>query len=218
MNPINWHTFLFTVCAMLACGMAISVVVARNVVRMAFFLVLSLAAVSGLFFLAGADFVGGMQLMIYVGGTLVLLIFGVMLTAQGPMLTLQTTPTDWLLSALLGGTLMALLIAAGFSVKSWQTAPGIAPPIDQQVTASRLGMGFLGIRVDKSEQANEALRPGMVGYLMPFEVVAIHLLVVLVGASYLARTKVRANQQPAGGVGIGETGDWGSAGPDRGAL
>ena len=39
----------------------------------------------GLFFLAGADFIGAMQLLIYVGGTLVLLMFGVMLTAQEPV-------------------------------------------------------------------------------------------------------------------------------------
>jgi NADH:ubiquinone oxidoreductase subunit 6 (subunit J) len=44
---------------------------------MAFYLVRSLAATAGLFFLAGADFVGAMQIMIYVGGTLVLLFFGV---------------------------------------------------------------------------------------------------------------------------------------------
>ena len=49
---------------------------------MAFYLVISLGATAGLFFLAGAHFVGAMQIMIYVGGTVVLLIFGVMLTAQ----------------------------------------------------------------------------------------------------------------------------------------
>ncbi len=61
-------------------------VLTSNIVRMAFYLVLSLGATSGLFFLAGADFVGAMQLMIYVGGTLVLLVFGVMLTAKGPFI------------------------------------------------------------------------------------------------------------------------------------
>lgn len=196
MNEINWHSFFFLVLALIACIMAITVVVSRNVVRMAFFLVLSLSAVSGLFFLAGADFVGGMQLMIYVGGTLVLLIFGVMLTAQGPLITIKTSATDWLLSALLGGTLMVMLIAAGFSVRSWREPPGKTPPIDQQVTATRLGMGFLGIRVDRETQPNLLLRTGMSGYLMPFEVVSIHLLVVLVGAAYLARTKVRASKRP----------------------
>ena len=57
---------------------------------MAFYLVVSLGAVAGLFFLAGADFVGAVQLMVYVGGTLVLLVFGVMLTARGPLVSMRT--------------------------------------------------------------------------------------------------------------------------------
>ena len=62
-----------------------AVVVTGNIVRMACYLVVSLAAVAGLFFLAGADFLGAVQLMVYVGGTMVLLVFGVMLTARGPV-------------------------------------------------------------------------------------------------------------------------------------
>ncbi len=73
---INWHTLFFLLFAALACGFAIAVAAADNVVRMALYLILSLGATAGLFFLAGAEFVGAMQLMIYVGGTLVLLVFG----------------------------------------------------------------------------------------------------------------------------------------------
>ena len=51
----------------------------------------------GLFFLAGADFVGAMQFLIYVGGTLVLLVFGVMLTAQGPFISMKTASGEWIL-------------------------------------------------------------------------------------------------------------------------
>ena len=70
---INWHSFFFMLFAALACGFAVAVVAAENVVRMALYLVLSLAATAGLFLLAGAEFVGAMQLMIYVGGTLSLI-------------------------------------------------------------------------------------------------------------------------------------------------
>ncbi len=70
---INWHSFFFLLFALVACVFALAVVFSSNIVRMAFYLVLSLGATAGLFFLAGADFVGAMQLMIYVGGTLVLL-------------------------------------------------------------------------------------------------------------------------------------------------
>jgi NADH-quinone oxidoreductase subunit J len=47
------------------------------------------------------------------------------------------------------------------------------------------------VRVDKLEDRPEALKRGMASYLLPFEIVSVHLLVVLVGAAYLARTKRR---------------------------
>jgi NADH:ubiquinone oxidoreductase subunit 6 (subunit J) len=92
---INWHSFFFLLFAAMACGFAVAVVAAANVVRMALYLVLSLAATAGLFLLAGAEFVGAMQLMIYVGGTLVLLVFGVMLTAQAPFVSIATSTGQW---------------------------------------------------------------------------------------------------------------------------
>ena len=70
---------LFWVFAILACGGAVAVVATHNVVRMAFWLVVSLGSVAALFFLLHADFLGAAQLLIYVGGTVVLLVFGVRL-------------------------------------------------------------------------------------------------------------------------------------------
>jgi len=191
-DEINWHSFFFLLFGLLACGFALGVVLSSNIVRMAFYLVLSLGATSGLFFLAGADFVGAMQLMIYVGGTLVLLIFGVMLTAKGPFISMTTSAGEWVLGAIVGGSLLAVLFSAATSVDAWQTAPGGVEKIETQVTATRLGMGLLGARVDKLEEKNPEQLAGMAGYLLPFEIVSVHLLVVLIGAAYLARPKKRA--------------------------
>jgi NADH-quinone oxidoreductase subunit J len=188
---INWHTFFFLLFALIACAFAVAVVVTSNVVRMAFYLVLALSATAGLFFLAGADFVGAMQVMIYVGGTLVLLIFGVMLTAQGPFVTMKTRSGEWILGLLVGGSLLAVLVSAVVSVKSWQPLSNEEMQTDSRVTATRLGMGLLGARVDQLEQPDKTLRSGMSGYLLPFEIVSVHLLVVLIGAAYLARPKKR---------------------------
>ena len=58
---VNWHSVLFLLFAAVACACAVAVVLADNVVRMAFYLVLSLAATAGLFFLAGAEFVGASE-------------------------------------------------------------------------------------------------------------------------------------------------------------
>ncbi len=183
---INFHTLLFYLFAILACGFAVGVVVADNVVRMALYLVLSLGATAGLFFLAGAEFIGAMQLMIYVGGTLVLLVFGVMLTAQAPFVSIKTSPGDRVLAGVVAASLLALLLQAAFSVEAWRR-PGVGevgPPASTPV-----GMALVGVRVD---EASEEAPPGVrSGYLLPFEIVSVHLLVVLVGAAYLARAKRR---------------------------
>jgi NADH-quinone oxidoreductase subunit J len=188
-DPINWNTVFFWLFGAVACTFAVAVVLSNNIVRMAFYLIVSLGATSGLFFLAGADFVGAMQLMIYVGGTLVLLIFGVMLTAKGPFITMKTSAGEWILAAIVGGSLLAVLLAAATSVQAWRQS--YEPPTVPEVTASRLGMALLGARVDKLEEADATQRGGMSGYLLPFEIVSVHLLIVLVGAAYLARPKKR---------------------------
>lgn len=194
MEAINWHSFFFLLFAAVACVFAVAVVLSSNVVRMAFYLVISLAATSGLFFLAGADFVGAMQLMIYVGGTLVLLIFGVMLTAKGPFITMRTSAGEWILGAIVGGSLLAVLVSAAVSIEAWHSVP----PVDSQpqATATRLGMGLLGARVDQLDESDPQQRRGMSGYLLPFEIVSVHLLVVLIGSAYLARPKRRVASGP----------------------
>ncbi len=189
MEPINWHSVFFLLFALVACSFSIAVLVTSNVVRMAFYLVISLAATSGLFFLAGADFVGAMQIMIYVGGTLVLLIFGVMLTAKGPFISMKTSAGEWMLSVLVGGALLVVLLSAATSIRAWQPAAAIDG--EPRPTATRLGFALLGARVDKLEEQDPTQRGGMSGYLLPFEIVSVHLLVVLVGSAYLARPKKR---------------------------
>ena len=192
-SGIYWPSFFFLLFGGTACAFAVAVVFSTNIVRMAFFLILSLAATSGLFFLAGADFVGAMQLMIYVGGTLVLLIFGVMLTAQGPFISMKTRGGEWILAAIVGGSLLAVLVPTAFRFEAWR---GIsrqdAEAVAVQPTAAPLGLGLLGARVDKLEESDAERREGMAGYLLPFEIVSVYLLVVLIAAAYLARAKRRS--------------------------
>jgi NADH-quinone oxidoreductase subunit J len=166
---------------------------------MAFYLVLSLGASAGLFFLAGAEFVGAMQLMIYVGGTLVLLIFGVMLTAQAKFVSLKTRAGEWVLALIVGGSLLFLLSTAAVSVPDWNRPHPVRDsiPLADAKAVTQIGLGLTGIRVDKLDEPNEVLRQGMSGYMLPFVIVSMHLLVVLVGAAYLARAKKRST---AGGI------------------
>lgn len=195
---IHWHSFFFLLMAILACGFALAVVFSNNIVRMAFYLIMSLGAVSGLFFLAGADFVGAMQLMIYVGGTLVLLVFGVMLTARWPWVDMRTSGGQWVLAAIVGASLLAVLLQTAFSVPPWQpseVAQKASPPVAEP-TAGPLGLAMLGVRVEQLAGGSAAEPPrGLAGYLLPFEIVSVHLVVVLVGAAYLARTRQRRSPQ-----------------------
>jgi NADH-quinone oxidoreductase subunit J len=180
------------------------VVVTQNIVRAAAWLLFTLAGVSALYFLLAADFVGATQLIVYVGGTLVLVVFGVMLTAQGPFVSMKTGAAEWALATVVGFVFFGVLAGtASFAV--WPVAP--PPPVDPATspTTQDLGYAFLGIAEATAParltgfppRANAAGRPiepperRRSAYLLPFEVVSVHLLVVLIGAAYLARAKRR---------------------------
>lgn len=205
---MSGQQLLFWVFSLTTCGGAIAVVLSQNVVRMAFWLIISLGASAGLFFLLNADFVGTAQLLVYVGGTLVLLVFGVMLTASGPFSNLKTRPGETFTAAIVALGLMLLLVFSVCSVE-WNnviaaTNKGLPISKSQSVatgfneseegnTARPLGMALLGVRVDHGigGEANA----NRVGYLLPFEIASMHLLVVLIGAAYLARAKRRVQEE-----------------------
>ena len=187
----------FWIFAATTVGAAVAVVLTQNVVRMAFWLILSLGGAAGLFFQLNADFVGSAQLLIYVGGTLVLLIFGVMLTASGPFVNIKSSPGSLVMSGIVGGALLLVILDSACRV-DWVNAGhhdpkgvvtmGFNSPAEGNTTRE-LGLSFLGARPDKDLGSKGAILTA--GYLLPFEIVSVHLLVVLVGAAYLARAKRR---------------------------
>src|SRR5437660_10015337 len=108
------HAALFWILALITGFSAIAVVVTQNIVRCAIWLLFALAGTSGIFFLLGADFVAATQLLVYVGGTLVLVVFGVMLTAQGPFISMKTSAAEWAFSTLVGLLLFGVLSVSAF--------------------------------------------------------------------------------------------------------
>jgi NADH-quinone oxidoreductase subunit J len=218
-------TFLFYALALLTGGCSVAVVVSQNIVRAAAWLLFTLAGVSGIFFLLGASFVGATQLLVYVGGTLVLVVFGVMLTAQGPFIKMKIGAAEWAIATAVGLLLYTLLVLTLVN----SPAPYGAEPADLDDAKSvTLGLALLGDK-DATPAAPltggpEGPRPGAAApaeappppprgggpgaiapptfkppprerrrnsYLFPFEIVSVHLLVVLIGAAYLARAKRR---------------------------
>ncbi len=180
---------LFVLVATATCVSAVGVVASRNVVRMAVWLLFTLIGVALIYFLLGAEFAGAAQLIVYVGGTLVLVVFGVMLTAQGPLRELRTKRVELIVGGVLGAALFVLLAVVSLELGSPQSdnaaLPGTGP----------LGMSFLGVTETSPKGRVSGVPTGTppprtpVAYLLPFEIVSVHLLVVLVGAAYLARAK-----------------------------
>lgn len=184
---------LFAIVATITAVSALGILLSRDIVRMAVWLLFTLIGVSLTYFLLGAEFVGAAQLIVYVGGTLVLVVFGVMLTAHGPLRGLRTRPAEWVVGGVLGLVLFGLLIAVSFRI-----ALPTTPKDDHLPGTAPLGLSFLGV----TETAPKASLSGVpailprtpVAYLLPFEIVSVHLLVVLIGAAYLARAKRRRQE------------------------
>lgn len=172
---MNVELILFVVIALTTACSALAVVFSRNIVRSAIWLLFTLIGVSMLYFLLGAEFVGATQLIVYVGGTMVLVVFGVMLTAQQQFLKIKTKPQEWLVGGLLAVVLCGLLVKVSLDLGANHTTPATEP----MPGAGPLGVGFL------------------TKYLLPFEIISVHLLVVLIGAAYLARPKRRAKEHSA---------------------
>jgi NADH-quinone oxidoreductase subunit J len=190
---LDVQMFVFCVVAGLTALCAVATVLTQNIVRSATWLLFTLAGVSAIFFLLGADIVGAIQLLVYVGGTMVLVVFGVMLTAQGPFISMKTSGAEWAISMFAGVTLLCVLCFGTLAYFDANKAMPVAPPEDPQTShhSATVGQALMGVRNGPvhTEQGNPA-RMGT-HYLLPFEIVSVHLLVVLIGAAYLARAKKR---------------------------
>src|SRR6476646_3509355 len=134
----------FWVVAGLPGASAVMVVVTQNIVRAAAWLLFTLAGTSAVYFLLAADFVGATQLIVYVGGTLVLVVFGVMLTAQGPFVSMRAGAAEWAITILVGTLLFGALVGTTF-LSHWSTQS--PDNIDAAISPStvQLGEAFLGL-------------------------------------------------------------------------
>ncbi len=162
---------LFLGLAALVVLSAWAIVLSQNIVRMAVYLLLTLAGAAGFFFMLDAEFLAAIQLIVYAGGTLILIVFGVMLTSKNPFM--QFKSALWERGV---GALVALLVAGLMLFAMINSALPSAP-----IVATRGGAeaGY--------DQVALIGRLLLTNYLVPFEVSAVLLLVVMVGAAYMAR-------------------------------
>jgi NADH-quinone oxidoreductase subunit J len=200
---MDQQTFLFWSIAGLTGLSAIGVLVTQNIVRAATWLLFTLGGTAGIYFLIGADFVGAVQLIVYVGGILVLVVFGVMLTAQGPFITMRAGPAEWAVALVVGILLFSVLAYTTLTTSWAQASDPRMQDATNSMSSARLGLAFLGFKQITPKADLTGLPPPdpklgqkkqertEMAYLLPFEIISVHLLVVLIAAAYLARAKRR---------------------------
>src|SRR5919106_4152873 len=101
---------LFYLFAAVAAGSALVVVLSRNIVRTAVALLFTLASVAGLYFLLNSEFLAAVQIVVYAGGTLILIIFGVMLTSKSPFSRFEPKLGEVMIALSIGFILLFALI------------------------------------------------------------------------------------------------------------
>jgi NADH-quinone oxidoreductase subunit J len=160
---------LFYLFAGLSGASALGVVLSRNIVRTAVCLLFTLVGVAGLYFLLESEFLAAVQLVVYAGGTLILIVFGVMLTSKSPFSRFEPKQGEIVTAITIAAVLFVALVMAIQSA-------GFVP--DWLDTTQRYPIGALG----------QAL---LGDYLVPFELASVLLLVVMIGAAYLAKGRRR---------------------------
>nr|WP_295934713.1 NADH-quinone oxidoreductase subunit J [uncultured Dyadobacter sp.] len=165
------EAIIFYIFSALTLAAGLVILFSKNLIYGVFSLFVAFLGVAALYVLAGADFLAVSQIMIYVGGILVLLIFGIMLTQKSEKSDDSTRHNrvevlasrqlwGFLAGAILFGLLAKVISASDFKMAG-------------DVIVSKSTIKTIGVEL-------------MTSHLLPFEIAAILLLVALIGAAYLA--------------------------------
>jgi NADH:ubiquinone oxidoreductase subunit 6 (subunit J) len=171
---------LFYVMAFITLASALVVAGSKNLVRSIFMFFVTLFGLAGLYVLALADFVAVTQIVIYVGGILVLILFAFMLSGKEALdaaakqsnrfISFNNIPA-FLLAALFLVVMLNVIFKADVNNLPWVQAAIEAKNV---VSVNDTGINNIGINL-------------MTRYLLPFEAISILLMIALVGAAHLSR-------------------------------
>jgi len=147
---------------------SILTVTSRKILRSAVFLLFVLVSTSGLYFMLNYQFLAAVQLTLYAGGIVVLIIFSILLTSH---IDHKFEPVGWkktVLAALasVAGAILVIVTIMGFSFRA-----GSEPPVN--VEMQTIGKSLLSL--------------GYNGYILPFEVISVLLLAAMVAAIVIAK-------------------------------
>lgn len=161
---MNLYDVIFYLFAIITLGSAALVVSSKNIVHSAFYLLFTFFGVAGIYALLGADFVAVVQLLVYVGGILILLLFGVMLTNKISNVDLRTG-TIHILPAAIGVGMLWGALTAVMTKSSW---------LQGKEYSSEFTAPYLGKMLTTD-------------YVLIFELLGTLLLIALVAAASIAR-------------------------------
>jgi len=156
---------MFWVFATAAVLPALFVLFSREIVHMAFWLLLSLAGFAGIYLQIGAAFLGFTQVVVYIGGILILLLFGIMLTEKLDVPLRERR--SWVF--VLPGVIVGFFVSAGLMLIAVYVPWKTAIPGRSEFVVREIGANFMST------------------FVLPFEAVSVMLLVAMVGASYMVR-------------------------------
>ncbi|NUM52270.1 MAG: NADH-quinone oxidoreductase subunit J [Candidatus Hydrogenedentes bacterium] len=182
------YTVLFYGLSIAVVVLALAAVNARQLLRAALGLMGMLALSAGFYVMLRAEFLAGVQILVYVGGIVVLIVFAIMLTRSSELLEDHPRAATRAFGAVFSIAFM-LISCMALRATEFPVVPNAAPSGDE---IHKIGVALL----DR----------GSAGYLLPFEVVSLLLLVAVVGGTVVAR-KTPPKDQPftTGGDLRGET-------------
>lgn len=160
---------LFLILAVIAVGSAISMLLSRNAVYSALFLIINFLSVAVLYLILGAPFIALAQITIYAGAIMVLFLFVIMLL--GAERLSEKEPVKWQRPAamLLGLALAAEGILLILNKTNWMTTSN--PGTEALADPVNIGMALFG------------------KYALPFEITSVILLAAVIGAVVLSRSE-----------------------------
>ena len=169
---------LFYLFGAIAVASALAVITLKNVVHSAVALAATLLSVAGIFLTLHAEFLAGVQVIVYVGGILVLFIFVIMLISIEKSIVERQFNRQWVVALI---TALLLIGELGFVV--WRGKDSLVVAQGTQSQTSVLGV------TGNTQLVGETLYGQ---YLLPFEIASILLLVAIVGSVALAKRKTQA--------------------------
>jgi NADH:ubiquinone oxidoreductase subunit 6 (subunit J) len=162
----RWDDLLFLLFSAVVLGAGLMVVLGRNIIRSGLWMILSFAALAGIYVLLGATFVAAAQVLVYIGAISVLVLFAIMLTQskEGPS-ALIFHHQAW--AAAIASVGLAVILSVAVAATPW---PGVGEK------GATLTVALAQLLFDPNS-----------GYILPFEIVSVLLLAAVIGGVFLAK-------------------------------